>query len=279
MWIKLYRVGLFLLGIVICLPVIAMLFGSIKSDRELSDALAAVLGSSDGAVEWYFLPLYPTLAHFRKLLFYTPEFFTVFWNTVFLCVCILAGQTLVAVPAAWGFARFSFWGRKSLFTLYVILMLTPFIVTMLPMYLVLNGMRLLDSHAAIILPGIFSSFPVFIIYRAFRAIPKELFEAAKIDGAGEWQILVRLGLPLGSPGILSSLVLGFLECWSMVEQPLAFLPTPAKWPLSLYLPEIDLSRAGTALAASVITLIPAVFVFFIGQDYLEQGIVSSGMKE
>lgn len=65
----------------------------------------------------------------------------------------------------------------------------------------------------------------------------------------------------------------------MVEQPLAFLPTPAKWPLSLYLPEIDLSRAGTALAASVITLIPAVFVFFIGQDYLEQGIVSSGMKE
>lgn len=279
MWIKLYRVGLFLLGIVICLPVIAMLFGSIKSDRELSDALAAVLGSSDGAVEWYFLPLYPTLAHFRKLLFYTPEFFTVFWNTVFLCVCILAGQTLVAVPAAWGFARFSFWRRKSLFTLYVILMLTPFIVTMLPMYLVLNGMRLLDSHAAIILPGIFSAFPVFIIYRAFRAIPKELFEAAKIDGAGEWQILVRLGLPLGSPGILSSLVLGFLECWSMVEQPLAFLPTPAKWPLSLYLPEIDLSRAGTALAASVITLIPAVFVFFIGQDYLEQGIVSSGMKE
>ncbi len=88
-----------------------------------------------------------------------------------------------------------------------------------------------------------------------------------------------IGIPLGSPGILSALVLGFLEYWNMVEQPLAFLEDLSLWPLSLYLPEIDLSRAGMALAASVITLIPAVFVFFMGQDYLESGIAASGMKE
>ena len=117
------------------------------------------------------------------------------------------------------------------------------------------------------------------MYRGFVAIPKDLYEAAKIDGANEWQVFFRVGLPLGSPGILSALVLGFLEYWNMVEQPLAFLSDPSRWPLSLYLPEIDLQRAGVALAASVITLIPAVFVFFMGQDYLEQGIAASGMKE
>jgi multiple sugar transport system permease protein len=140
-------------------------------------------------------------------------------------------------------------------------------------------MHLMNTHWSIILPAVFSTFPVFIMYRGFAAIPKELYEAAKIDGAGDWQTFIRIGIPLGSPGILSALVLGFLEYWNMVEQPLAFLEDLSLWPLSLYLPEIDLRRAGMALAASVITLIPAVFVFFMGQDYLESGITASGMKE
>ena len=111
------------------------------------------------------------------------------------------------------------------------------------------------------------------------AVPYSMSEAARVDGAGEWQIFFTIGLPLGSPGILSALVLGFLEYWNLVEQPLAFLEDPSLWPLSLYLPEIHLAKAGMALAASVVTLLPAVFVFFMGQDYLEQGIVASGMKE
>ncbi len=279
MRMKVFRGMLFLIGIVICLPVLALALGALKSERELSDALGAVIGASGGKVSWHLLPFYPTGEHFWELLFYTPEFFTVFWNSVKIVGCILLGQMLVAIPAAWAFAKFSFRGRGALYTVYVILMLLPFSVMLLPSYLALHGMRLLDTHLAVILPAVFSTFPVFLMYRSFCAVPKELYEAAKIDGAGEWQIFFRVGLPLGSPGILSALVLGFLEYWNMVEQPLAFLPTASKWPLSLYLPEIDLQRAGMALAASVITLIPAVFVFFMGQDYLERGIVSSGMKE
>ena len=217
--------------------------------------------------------------HFVKLLFYTPEFFTVFWNSIKLVGCILLGQMFVAIPAAFGFSRFSFRGKHALFLSYVILMLMPFSVMMLPSYLVLNGMHLMNTHWSIILPAVFSTFPVFLMYRGFAAIPKELYEAAKIDGAGDWQTFIRIGIPLGSPGILSALVLGFLEYWNMIEQPLAFLEDLSLWPLSLYLPEIDLRRAGMALAASVITLIPAVFVFFMGQDYLESGITASGMKE
>lgn len=279
MRMKLFRVLLFAVGFLFCLPILAVILGSLKSSRELMNSLSAVIGNSGGKICWHLLPLYPTLKHFIKLLLYTPEFLSVFWNSIKIVFCILFGQLFVAIPAAWGFAKFSFRGRNALFLVYVILMLMPFGVMMLPSYLVLNQIHLMNTHWAIILPAAFSTFPVFIMYRGFCAIPKDLYEAAKIDGAGEWQIFFTIGIPLGSPGILSALVLGFLEYWNMVEQPLAFLSDPSLWPLSLYLPEINLAKAGMALAASVITLLPAVFVFFMGQDYLEQGIVSSGMKE
>lgn len=279
MRMKIFRIVLFIVGILICLPVFAVVLGAFKSSRELLDALGAVIGVTGGKVSWHLLPLYPTGKHLVNLLFYTPEFFTVFWNSVKIAGCILTGQMFVAIPAAWAFAKFSFRGRRALYISYVILMMLPFSVMMLPSYLVLNGMKLMDTHLAVILPAVFSTFPVFLMYRSFCAVPRELYEAAKIDGAGEWQILFRIGIPLGSPGILSALVLGFLEYWNMVEQPLAFLKDPSLWPLSLYLPEIDPAHAGMAFAASLITLIPAVFVFFMGQDYLEQGIAASGMKE
>ena len=276
---KQYRGCLLVFGLLICLPIFAVILGAFKSTRELTEALSPIIGTSGGSVHWRLFPFYPTGMHFVKLLFYTPEFFTVFWNSMKLVGCILLGQMFVAVPAAFGFSRFSFRGKHALFLSYVILMLMPFGVMMLPSYLVLKGMHLMNTHWAIILPAVFSAFPVFLMYRGFEAIPKELYEAAKIDGAGDWQMFFWIGIPLGSPGILSALVLGFLEYWNMVEQPLAFLEDLSLWPLSLYLPEIDLSRAGMALAASVITLIPAVFVFFMGQDYLESGIAASGMKE
>lgn len=279
MRLKLYRGCLLVFGLLICLPIFAVILGAFKSTRELTEALSPIIGTSGGSVHWRLFPFYPTGMHFVKLLFYTPEFFTVFWNSMKLVGCILLGQMFVAVPAAYGFSRFSFRGKHALFLSYVILMLMPFGVMMLPSYLVLKGMHLMNTHWAIILPAVFSAFPVFLMYRGFEAIPKELYEAAKIDGAGDWQMFFWIGIPLGSPGILSALVLGFLEYWNMVEQPLAFLEDLSLWPLSLYLPEIDLSRAGMALAASVITLIPAVFVFFMGQDYLESGIAASGMKE
>lgn len=158
-------------------------------------------------------------------------------------------------------------------------MLLPFQVTMLSSYLVLDRLLLLDTHGAIILPAVFSTFPIFLSYGGFRQIPEQLLEAARIDGAGEFLIFIRIGLPLGKSGLLSAMVLGFLEYWNLMEQPLAFLSVKSLWPLSLYLPEITWTQAGFALCASFITLIPAAFVFVMGQDYLEQGIIYSGLKE
>lgn len=271
-------VFLSIFAVPVCIPVIMVLCGSIKSGNELTKIMAPLFGSSSNEVTWSFLSMYPTGGHFLRLLFHTPEFFTVFWNTMEMVSLILLGQLLISVPSAWAFAAFRFRGKGVLFTLYIMLMLLPFQVTMLPSYLVLQRLQLMNTQGAVILPAVFSTFPIFLIYRGFARIPKELLEAARIDGAGEWTIFGQIAVPLGSGHILSAMVLGFLDYWNMMEQPLAFLQDKTLWPLSLYLPEIDIGMAGRALAASVITLIPAVFVFVIGQDYLEQGIAASGIK-
>lgn len=272
-------VFLLLPALLICFPVFLILTGSVMDGIELGQYLGPVFGSGEGFIRWKLMPDYPTFSHYGRLLFMTPAFFVLFWNSIKLVVCILAGQLLVGVPAAWAFAAYRVRGGRMLFALYVVLMLLPFQVTMLSSYLVLDRLLLLDTHGAIILPAVFSTFPIFLSYGGFRQIPEQLLEAARIDGAGEFLIFIRIGLPLGKSGLLSAMVLGFLEYWNLMEQPLAFLSVKSLWPLSLYLPEISWMQAGFALCASFITLIPAAFVFVMGQDYLEQGIIYSGLKE
>ena len=97
--------------------------------------------------------------------------------------------------------------------------------------------------------------------------------------ASPFQIFVRLGIPLGASGILSAVVLGFLEYWNAMEAPQAFLKNQALWPLSLYMANITADNAGVSLIASLITLMPPLLIFLAGQKYLEQGIISSGMKD
>ena len=265
--------------ILVVVPLLLLLSGSLMDTWELRGYLEPVFTEGNGFIRWKLMPDYPSFANYKKLLFETPQFFVLFWNSVKLSGCILAGQLLAAVPAAWGFAVYQVKGSRTLFALYVVLMLLPFQVTMLSSYLVLNKLALLNTHQAIILPAVFSTFPVFLSYGGFRSIPSQMLEAARMDGAGEFTIFVRLGLPLGKSGLLSAMVLGFLEYWNLMEQPMAFLEEKALWSLSLYLPEINWGQAGYAFCASVIMLIPAVFVFVLGQDYLEQGIIYSGLKE
>lgn len=278
-WKKiLIRTALLAVGTVFCAPILLLLTGSVMSRYELTQSLLPLLTDGEELISWTFFPDYPTFEHYFRILFQTPQFFVVFWNSMKIVCLILAGQFFVAVPAAWAFAVYPFRGRKWLFTLYIVLMLMPFQVTMLSNYLVLNRLELLNTHGAIILPAVFSAFPVFLIYRDFCSLPKGLIEAARIDGAGEWMIFGKIGLPLASGGILSAGVLGFLEYWSLIEQPMAFLEDQTLWPLSLYLPEIGPEQAGYSFVAAVITLIPAVFVFLAGREYLEQGITASAVK-
>ena len=277
---KIVFIILVAISIFMCFPVIFLLAGSFMSVDELNSYLAPVLAEkSKGYVSWGLLPSYPTLRAYVELLFDTPEFFVMFWNSVKIVFLSVCGQLIVGIPAAWGFARYKFPFKKVLFTIYIVVMLMPFQVTMLSSYLVLDKLHLLNTHGSIILPAIFSTFSVFIMYRFFCNIPESIIESARIDGASAVIIFAKIGIPLGMPGIMSAVVLQFLEYWNLIEQPLTFLKDKVLWPLSIYLPNITLENADIAFTASAVTLIAAIIVFFAGQSYLEQGIAASAVKE
>ncbi len=263
---------------IMVLPLLMLCSDSLMGSRELEEICGAVLAGQGERAGFRFFPSYPTLRAYVRLLLDSPEYFTAFWNSMLQTMGVLAGQLLTAVPAAWAFARFRFPGKKMLWFLYMLLMILPFQVTMVSGYLVLSGARLMDTHGAVILPGIFSTLPVFILRKTFAGLPGEVVEAARLDGAGNVRIFLNIGLPLGMPGIFSILILGFLEYWNAIEQPMTYLKTEARWPLSLYLPQMVSAETASAFAASIVTLLPAVLLFLSGQEYLEQGIAASGME-
>lgn len=271
---------LMLVALTIILPIVMLVGGTIADAAELNENLAPIFSSdAEGFAKWHLIPQFISFWGYVELLLDTPQFFVMFWNSIKLVFIILFFQLMVSVSAAWGFAQFNFKGKNFLFTLYIILMLMPFQVTMVSNYLVLDKLKLMNTDWWIILPAAFSTFTVFIIYRFFTSVPKELVEAAMIDGAGPVRTFIWVGVPLGMPGIIAAMILNFLEYWNMIEQPMLFLKDESKWPLSLYLPSISMQNISIAFVSSMMMLFPAVLIFLCGQKYLEQGILSAALKE
>ncbi len=267
------------LALLICYPIWFGITGAFSSQWELEENLRPVFYQTEDMAKWTLLPRAPTLESLVEVLLDSPGFFPMFWNSVAIALGILGGQLLVTVPAAWALARLPLFGKKHILTLYILLMLMPFQVLMFPQYLVLSDLKLLDTLWAVILPSVFSTFPVFLLHRFFLAIPQEILEAARLDGAGEGRIFLQIGLPLGAPGILAGGILSFLEAWNMIEQPMTYIKTKALWPLALFLPDIGLEDMGMGFAAAWIMLIPAALLFLLCQEDLKKGIALSGGKD
>lgn len=266
-------------GLLAAAPLLFLVTGSVMGEGEAKAYLGPVLLGQEGYAAWRLIPRYPTLKNVVELFFDSPEFFVMFWNTMKIAAGTLVGQLLFGVPGAWGLARYSFPGKRMIYRLYILLMMMPFQVLMLSEYLILERIQLLDTLWAVILPGVFSTFPVFLMYRFFCDIPEDVLAAARVDGAGELEVFFLIGIPLGSSGIFASLLLQFLECFAMLEQPMAFLREKIHWPLALYLPAIGAEQIGFACCASLVALLPALLLFLTGQDYFEQGIAVSALKE
>lgn len=260
-----------------CIPLLLLVVGTVTGNYELAAYLEGTLWGEGGTYLLVF-PSYPTLGGMMEVLFKEPEFYVVFWNSVELTGCIVLGQILFAVPAAWGFSRWHGRWSSLLFYLYTILMLLPFQVTMLSNYIVIDGLGILDTHAAVILPAVFSTFPVFIIYRSFLGIPEEIYEAFSLDSSSHWRMFCHVGVPLALPGIKSAALLGIIEYWNMVEQPLLFLKTPSRWPFSLYIPGISYNNVQYIFACSLIVLTPMVLIMFWGKDDIRKGIGNMAVK-
>ena len=133
-----------------------------------------------------------------------------------------------------------------------------------------------EHPTAIILPGIFAPFSVFLLTKNMRRIPKSYIEAAQLDGAGEWQIFSRVCLPMCKSALVSVAMLVFIDYWNMVEQPLILFTDQEKYPLSVFLSEINSGEVGVAFAVAVIYMVPTLLMFLWGEEYLEEGITYSG---
>lgn len=270
---------LWILAAIVLMPLLMTLGASFMGSSELMEYIGPILSGGKGHAAMPLLAGGPTLEQYVVLLFDSPKFLTMFWNSVFLVVPIVAGQVIVGTLAAWGFAQYNFPMKSALFMGYVALMMMPFQVTLVPSFLVLDRMNLIDTPWAVILPGVFNTFAVFLLRQFFQILPKELVEAARIDSAGEVRVFTTIGVPLGIPGIASLCILSFLDYWNLIEQPMTFLRSQDKWPLSLFLSRIGDTNVEIAMGASIITLLPTLLLFFFCESYLVRGIQMAGLKE
>ncbi|MBQ9979639.1 MAG: carbohydrate ABC transporter permease [Oscillospiraceae bacterium] len=223
-----------------------------------------------------FIPDKVSLQQYITVLFKSPDYLLKFWNSVILVVPIVILQVGTAAIAAYGFTRWRGKLISGLFFFYVILMLMPYQVTLVPNYLVSQWLGILDTRWSIILPGMFAPFSVFLLTKFMRRIPASLIEAAKLDGAGEWQIFTKICLPQCRSALYSIAILVFIDYWNMVEQPIILLPDAAKQPLSVYLSTINAGEVGIAFAVATIYLIPTLLLFLHGEEYLVEGIAHQG---
>ena len=211
-------------------------------------------------------------------MFLSPEYLFKFWNSVKYTVPIMAFQTIVACLAAYGLTRYRSKGREIVLFVYIILMLMPYQVTLVPNRLVAEWLHIYGTSWAVILPGIFSPFAVFLLTKSMRRIPTAVVEAARLDGCSEWQIFFKIYLPLCKNIVYSVMILVFIDYWNMVEQPLILLGSDHEdmYPLSIFLSKINGGEVGIAFAVAVIYMIPTLLIFLYGEQYLVEGIANSG---
>lgn len=271
------------------IPIFYTFLNSFMSTKEIQANYGVVFQSLSGHVKdgatylsktpsLKLVPQQVSLAQYANLLFMSPTYLLKFWNSIVLVVPIVAGQMVVACLASYSFARFRRKRREVLFFSYIILMLMPFQVTLVPNYIISDKLGILNTEWAIILPGIFSTFAIFLLTKYMRQIPSAYIEAAKLDGASEWQIFTRIALPTCKSAICALTILLFIDYWNMVEQPLVLLTDEQKQPLSVFLSQINESEIGIAFAASALYMIPALLIFLWGEEYLVEGISRSGVK-
>ncbi len=274
-------------AVVFLMPIVLTITNSLMTKSEINANYGVIFRNRNGVrvfisntVNLKFIPDIVSFEQYFKVLILSPEYLLKFWNSFLYVVPIVVFQLAIASLAAYGFARYRGKVREVIFFAYIILMLMPYQVTLVPNYLVSKWLNILDTRWAIWLPGFFSPFAVYMLTKYMRRIPKSIYEAAEIDGAGEWQIFSKICLPNCRGGIASIAILLFIDYWNMVEQPLILLSNDQLHPLSVFLSKINSGEISLAFAVAVIYMVLPMMVFLYGEEYLVEGIVyQGGIKE
>ncbi len=255
------------------LPLLWAVTSSLRPDDEIFQHTIRVSWRT-------FLPLEPTLANFRAILF-EDRFARFLGNSA-----IVAGSTIllglvVNSLAAFGFARFTFPGRRILFGLVLVTFMVPFEVIVLPLYLVIRSMGWVDTYRALIVPAVPDAFSIFLIRQFMAKLPQDMFDAARVDGASWWDLYWRVALPNVKPALVTASLLLFMRQWDAFFWPLVATSsldlTVIQVALTKYMTEF-VTYWGRLLAGSMLATLPIVSLFFLLQKYYVQSVASTGIK-
>ena len=268
------KIPLLVLAIITLLPLIYTLTNSFMNMGEIMRYYSNLREFTP----FHVIPDHFSLSGYYGVLVRHPYFLTSFWNTLLLVIPIVVGQVFVSALAGYSFTYFNYRLRNLLFFLVIILMMMPYQVTLVSNYIVLDRLQLIGGYSSVIIPGIFSAFGVFLLRMIIENIPKEIVDAARIDGASHFKILWRIVIPNCRAGVVSLIVLSFIDSWNMVEQPLVFLKDSSMYPLSIYLTETSQHNFTLGFAGGMIAMIPVLLLFFFFEDELVAGISATNLK-
>ena len=268
---RLYIIGVGLFAFVWMLPVIWTVVTSFRSQEALMRNLASLIPHPLTLENWSFILTSSLLWKW-------------FGNSVVVSVTHTLAQLTVCSLAAYAFARLDFYFKRPLYVLVLIGLMVPFEATFLPVYLLFSNLKLHNTLIALILPGIASSFAVFLMTQFFRGIPLELEEAAMMDGAGRFRIFLTIILPLSTPVITALAIFTFLGNWNSYLWPIISATSSEVYTIVIGLRKItqawgDVNFYGRDMAAAVFTALPIIIFFFVFQRRIISGIaINSGIK-
>lgn len=247
---KMYYGMLIILAAIMVIPVLYMCCRSFLSDTSGRFSLTA----------------------YYKVFFGQPEYLMKFWTSIALSLAIALGHTVISCMAGTALAKYRFVGRRFWFVLFLLFMVLPIQVTLVPSYILLEKLQLLNSCWALVIPGLFAPFGVVWMTLSFQAFPREWLEAASLDGAGGLKGVFYIMAPAAKPSVVSLFVLTFIESWNMVEQPINFLNEPQQYPLSVFLASVEESSQSIQAVCGVLCLLPVTLLFFYYNEELMEGI-------
>lgn len=226
------------------------------------------------------IPAEPSLEAYRTLFTSTP-FARVILNSVGLAIAVTAIQVTTSATAAYAFARFSFPGRRIIFALYLATMMIPMQVLLVPLFEQMRDYGLIDSYLGVILPTMASAFGVFLLRQAMVTVPRELDEAATIDGAGHVRVFLQIMLPNVRPALATFSVFAFMSSWNAFLWPLVILRSEEMKTLPLALASLQgqfTTEWDVMMAGSIVSILPMLAIYIFAQKYIIQGVAGSGIK-
>lgn len=219
-----------------------------------------------------------TLEYYYEVFLAQEQYLLRFWKSLAICLCITLGQVAVSTLAGYGFAKCRFPGKNALFFLLMVLMIMPLQVTLVPSYIMLNKLDLLDTYYALVLPMIFVPLGTFIMTQSFRSVPSDIIQAARLDGCGTLGVILRIAAPMNKAGLICTTLLSFLDGWNMVEQPIVYLKEFGKYPLSVALASVPPENPTVQLVGCMLAILPPLFLFSYFNRELVEGIAIGGEK-